>query len=269
MRASRAPAAPAAPWRVAVVATLLGGLLSLLLFAPTRWLGWALGAASGGRIELTQPQGTLWQGQANLLLTGGPGSRDMAALPDGVRWRLSPTWAAGPALRLNLQLPCCAPGGLQATLRPLAGGFELALSPQQSRWPTALLAGLGTPWNTLQLQGHLRLDSPGLKARWVQGRLQLDGRLQVDALDISSRLSTLAPLGSYRLTLTAPAGQDPQLDLATLAGALQLSGTGQWVGGRLRFNGEAQASEAHEAALSNLLNIVGRRSGRRSLIALG
>lgn len=261
--------AASAPWRVAMVATLLGGLLSLLLFAPARWLGWALGSASGGRIELTQPRGTLWQGQGQLVLTGGPGSRDSAALPDGVHWQLRPGWTGGPALHLHLQVPCCAPQGLQATLRPLVGGFDLTLSPQQSRWPTALLAGLGTPWNTLQLQGHLRLDSPGLQARWVQGRLQLDGQLQVDALDLSSRLSTLAPLGSYRLTLAAPGGQDPQLELATLAGALQLSGSGQWVGGRLRFQGEAQASEDHEAALSNLLNIVGRRSGRRSLIAIG
>ena len=265
----RARRAPAAPWRVAMVATLLGGLLSLVLFAPARALSWALGTATGGRLELNQPQGTLWQGQAHLLLTGGPGSRDRAALPDGVRWQLRPAWAGGPVLRLNLQLPCCAPGGLQATLRPLVGGVDLALSPQQSRWPTALLAGLGTPWNTLQLGGSVRLTSPGLTLESVQGRWRVQGRADVELVNLSSRLSTLDSLGSYRLTLAAPAGQDPQLELATLAGALQLSGTGQWVGGRLRFSGEAQASEAHEAALSNLLNIVGRRSGHRSLIAIG
>jgi general secretion pathway protein N len=263
------PTAPRAPWRVAVAAALLGLLLSLLLFAPARWLGMALQAASGGRVELINTRGSLWQGQADLLLTGGPGSRDQAALPQGVRWQLRPRWSEGPALQLALRAPCCTPGDLITTLRPLAGGFELALAPQQSRWPTALLAGLGTPWNTLQLDGQLLLDSPGLRVRWVQGRLQLDGALRLDAHDLGSRLSTLAPLGSYRLTLDAPAGTEPQLNLATLEGALQLRGQGQWVGGRLRFSGEAQAGEDNEAALSNLLNLVGKRSGRRSLIALG
>jgi general secretion pathway protein N len=41
------------------------------------------------------------------------------------------------------------------------------------------------------------------------------------------------------------------------------------VGQRLRFTGEASAAPEREAQLSNLLNIIGRRSGARSLISLG
>jgi general secretion pathway protein N len=41
------------------------------------------------------------------------------------------------------------------------------------------------------------------------------------------------------------------------------------VGQRLRFAGEARASAGHEEALSNLLNIIGRREGSRSLLSLG
>lgn len=269
MSARRPTAAESAPWRAAAVAAVLGLVLATLLFAPARWAGMALAAATGGRVELINPRGSLWAGQADLLLTGGPGSRDLAALPQGLRWRLTPTWSAGPALRLALHLPCCAPQGISSRLRPLAGGLEWVLEPGQSRWPTAVLAGLGTPWNTLLLDGELRLSSPGLQVRWVQGRTQVEGSLQIDALDLGSRLSTLAPLGSYRLMLAAPVDEDTRLTLNTLEGALLLRGEGQWVGGRLRFKGEAQASEDHEAALSNLLNIVGKRSGRRSLIALG
>ncbi len=258
-----------APWRTATLAALFGLLLALVVFAPARWLGMALESASGGRVLLVNPRGTLWTGEADVLLTGGPGSRDQAALPQGVRWQLQPDWSQGPAVRLVLQAPCCAPEGLSSLLRPVAGGVEWTLASGQSRWPTAVLAGLGTPWNTLQLDGELRLDSPGLQIRSVQGRTQLDGSLQVDALGVSSRLSTLEPLGSYRLTLAAPQGADLLLTLDTLSGPLNLRGEGRWVGRRLRFQGEAQASEDHEAALSNLLNIVGKRSGRRSLIVLG
>ena len=59
------------------------------------------------------------------------------------------------------------------------------------------------------------------------------------------------------------------LALSTLEGSLQLSGNGKWVGSRLRFEGEARAAPEHEAALANLLNIIGRRSGARSIITLG
>ena len=48
-----------------------------------------------------------------------------------------------------------------------------------------------------------------------------------------------------------------------------LSGNGQWVGKRLRFTGEASAAPGREAALANLLNIIGRRSGARSIITVG
>ena len=74
-------------------------------------------------------------------------------------------------------------------------------------------------------------------------------------------------MGSYRITIMG--GGSPTLQLQTLEGALQLSGSGQWVGSRLRFSGVATAVPDREAALSNLLNIIGRRSGARSIITLG
>jgi len=77
----------------------------------------------------------------------------------------------------------------------------------------------------------------------------------------------LRPMGSYRLELTG--GEVPALALSTLQGPLQLTGSGQWVSQRLRFAGEASAAPDREAALANLLNIIGRRSGARSLITVG
>jgi general secretion pathway protein N len=37
----------------------------------------------------------------------------------------------------------------------------------------------------------------------------------------------------------------------------------------MRFRGEARASAGAEQALANLLNIIGRRDGARSLISVG
>jgi general secretion pathway protein N len=147
------------------------------------------------------------------------------------------------------------------------GGARVALADGQSQWPAAVLTGLGTPWNTLQPQGQLLLQTTGLQAEWTAGRLAVAGSAQLDALAMSSRLSTLKPMGSYRITLQG--GEAVALQLQTLQGDLQLSGSGQWVGQRLRFAGEASATPEREGALSNLLNIIGRRNGARSLITLG
>ena len=49
----------------------------------------------------------------------------------------------------------------------------------------------------------------------------------------------------------------------------EATGTGQWVGGRLRFEGVASAAPDRLEALSNLLNIIGRRDGARSVIKVG
>jgi general secretion pathway protein N len=92
----------------------------------------------------------------------------------------------------------------------------------------------------------------------------------VEAQDLVSRLSTLRPLGSYRMDVRAEAdGNTTTLALKTLSGRLQLQGQGQWVGGRLRFQGVAEAAPDSEAALNNLLNIIGRRQGPRSLLNIG
>jgi general secretion pathway protein N len=147
------------------------------------------------------------------------------------------------------------------------GGARVELADRQSQWPAGLLVGLGTPWNTLQLDGDLQVQTQGLSVEWVAGRLAIAGRAELTAQRLSSRLSTLRPMGSYRITVMG--GQVPTLQMETLEGSLQLSGSGQWVGSRLRFSGVASAAPDRESALSNLLNIIGRRNGARSEITIG
>ena len=60
-----------------------------------------------------------------------------------------------------------------------------------------------------------------------------------------------------------------EFKLITLEGGLQLSGSGRWVGSKLSFEGIASAAPGYEAELANLLNIIGRRNGSRSIITLG
>jgi general secretion pathway protein N len=101
----------------------------------------------------------------------------------------------------------------------------------------------------------------------ARDRWNIEGSVQLDALDMGSPLSTVRPLGSYRAIVRG--GAQPEMDISTLSGALQLSGHGRWTDGALRFEGDARAQEPHAAELSNLLNIMGRRDGARSRITLG
>lgn len=259
------PALDTAPWRWAAAGALGGLVLALGLFAPARWLAALVLQASGGHAVLAAPRGSFWQGSAQLVLSGGEGSLHAVALPGQVSWRIRPAWIG---LNLQLHADCCMQQAWRLQARPAGwGGLQLALSDSQSQWPAALLSGLGTPWNTVQAQGQLAASTQDLNARWTQGRLALAGRLQLDALQISSRLSTLRPMGSYRLLLHG--GSPPTLELSTLDGSLQLTGQGQWVGQRLRFNGAASASPESVDALSNLLNIIGRRNGATAVITVG
>ena len=263
-RAHPATLQPRAPWHWALAGALPGLLCAIVLFAPARWLTGAVQRATEGRVLLSDARGTVWNGSAQLLLTGGAGSTDAVALPTRLDWRLRPRWNG---VFAELTSACCTPQPVAVRTQWRWGGTHVTFANAQTRWPAGLLAGLGTPWNTLQFDGDLVLATHELSVEWVQGRLAIAGRAELTAQRLSSRLSTLRPMGSYRVTVLG--GSAPTLQLDTLEGSLQLSGTGQWVGSRLHFSGVASAAPERENALSNLLNIIGRRSGPRSIITIG
>lgn len=252
------------PWPWAAGGLAIGLVAAILLFLPASWLAARIEAASEGHVVLADAQGSVWNGSASLLLTGGSGSSDSLALPTPIEWRIRPRWSA---LHVELATACCTSEPLALDVRPGWQRVHVDVADGRSQWPAALLAGLGTPWNTLQLDGDLRVSTQGLSVEWSEGRLALAGRAELVAQQMASRLSTLRPMGSYRITVTG--GRAAGLQLETLEGALQLSGTGQWVGSRLHFSGAATAAPGREEALANLLNIIGRRSGARSIISIG
>ncbi len=254
----------------------IGALVGFIGWAPASWLAAWVHQASAGHLLLADAEGTVWDGDAVLLLTGGAGSTDASALPGRLSWSLRPL---GWGLALHARQACCLDGELALRLWPRWSGFGVQLiapaaggAPARiGQWPASWLAGLGTPWNTLQLGGVLRLASPGLQLRRLGSHTLVDGMLQLDADDLSSRVSPLQVLGSYRLRLDAAAagGETAQIVLETLSGALLLSGRGQWTASGLHFRGEARAAPGQEAMLSNLLNLIGRRQGALSLISIG
>jgi general secretion pathway protein N len=255
---------------------LLGALPSLLVNLPAAWLAASVQQASAGRVLLADATGTLWAGSALLALTGGASQATAAVLPGRLSWRLG--WHAGrPAAWLRQS--CCTETPLVLSWQPGWSRQRLTLQPETpasgsvqawGQWPLGLLGGLGTPWNTLRLTGQLQLMAPEpLKLTLEQGRVGLEGQLELGLHQVASRLSPLPALGSYRLQLSAqPSAGPAQVLLQTLKGPLQLQGTGQWSQQGLQLRGQASAEPGSEASLNNLLNIIGVRDGAVSNILI-
>lgn len=259
--------------RWALAGIMVGGLAALTACAPAAWLAAAVNGATDQRLVLADARGTVWDGSAVMVLTGGAGSRDASALPGRLHWTLA---LDGAALELRARQACCLQGELRLRVLPGLSGLRVELPAVAGppallgQWPAAWLVGLGTPWNTLQPSGTLALSSGGFAVRTVRGRWILTGRAELELRSMASSLSTLEVLGNYRLSLEGDErGDAARVQLSTTAGALQLTGSGQWVASKLRFTGQASAAPGAELALGNLLNIIGRRQGALSLISIG
>lgn len=260
-----------ASMRWAITGGIIGGLVGLVFFAPASWLAAGVSAASNGRIQLAQAQGTVWNGSALAVLTAGAGSRDARVLPDRLQWTMHPK---GLGLQLNLQQRCCLNQTVGVLIRPGLGQVRVDVQSKGGwlgQWPAAVLNGLGAPWNTMDLGGSIRVSARNLALEWVQGRVRIHGSAEVKLMNVSSRVTTLEQLGSYTLSIDGDPDKPgtTRLSLGTDTGALQLTGQGTVGPQGVYFRGEATAAEGQQTVLNNLLNIIGRRDGARSVISIG
>jgi general secretion pathway protein N len=248
-------------------AALCAALIVLLTQAPASFLATAVHAWSQGHVELGEASGTVWQGQATVILA--PGKREGAMhtrLPGQTAWRIAP-W------RLLL-------GSLDLTLSN-AAMFDAPLSLRVDRarnatvdaghlhLPAEVLVGLGAPWNTIQPGGELALEWDTLHV----ASTTLRGELRGEWSGASSRLSPIVPFGHYRIVAD---GIFPgaQVRLETLTGPMEMVGSGTIEdGNHLRFQGMAQVlpgtDESVATQLSGLISLLGPRSGDGATIKIG
>jgi general secretion pathway protein N len=124
--------------------------------------------------------------------------------------------------------------------------------------------------NTLVPSGTMKLSWSALELTALGNTVAVNGRTTLEMTDMSSKLSPIKPLGSYRLALDWH-GQQAQLELNSVKGPLLLSGKGSLNNGRLQFSGQAQAADGYEQSLGNLLNLLGQRrptNDGKNIIAL-
>lgn len=235
----------------------LAGILSVLIvtlaFLPITLLTPFIESQTQGRITLGDAQGTIWKGSAFIGSAPAANSPITPLLPGRFSWQLSPTILLG-----IVEIELANTSALSAPLHLTGNWRELLISPASITLPAERLASLGAPLNTLRPSGQMRLDWQPLRVSLADGMALLNGRMDLQLIDISSRLSPIKPLGAYNLNLVWQ-GQQAAVTLKTLQGPLLLDGSGMLNNGRLRFSGTAQAATGQELALANLLNLLGQR----------
>ncbi|NYH97251.1 type II secretion system protein N [Cupriavidus plantarum] len=226
-------------------------IVTLIAQLPAAWLADSVAARSGQRVLLADAAGTIWHGSATVALSAGAGSQTGTVLPGRLAWTV-PFW---PLLTGTLRV-------VVSHDHSLAAPVALAVTPRgwtaqagAMRLPASLLEGVGAPFNTLRPDGQMRLDWTAMRGRFADGALE--GHLTLRIEQVSSAVSRLRPLGSYRAEIdwTGAAGR---LDLKTMAGPLYLEGSGT-LGKTARFEGTAKADPEAAAQLAGLLSLLGRR----------
>lgn len=236
-------------WRVW---TLFVGafLVTLIVTAPATLLARMVEGNSGGQLVLANAMGTVWQGNATPAIrqrTGGLLALeklhwDIAILPlfagkisIEFRWdnveQLQPMVVTASFSRIELK---------NAVL-PLHAGFLGEILP--------LL-------QPVQLSGKMLIKSE----QFTFSRQGMSGSAVADWTHAGSVLSSVNPLGSYRINL-AGSGERLDVSLHTTSGVLLLEGVGSFTSGRgLTFQGTARASAASKGSIDELLSNFGPES---------
>jgi general secretion pathway protein N len=292
--------------KLAIVGAALGLVVGTVATLPASLLAGAVASATGDQFLLAEAEGTIWNGSAITVLTGGAGSHDASVLPSRLEWTLRPRWNG---LAVHLKQDCCLAHGMELSLRrtldawqvdvigpdergkpaaaaadkvtPGAAGADaaaLAAATPLGQWPMGWLEGRGFPWNTIHPGGVLTLSTHNLSFALKGGHWSTLGSAQVEIRQASSRLTTLDSLGTYRVLIQpdpstqARPGDGATRDLvwiSTIDGALLIDGRGLIGATGVRIRAEAHAAAGSEAALNNLLNLIGRRNGASSVISIG
>ena len=220
--------------------TALAVAVTILVFLPAAWLGPIVERQTGGRLTLGDAQGTLWHGSAFLGGAPGEGGSVTPLLPGRFSWRLSPLVLFG-----QVSMDLANERALAQPVRITGSWSQWQVSAGELLLPAEGLAGLGAPLNTLAPSGVIKLSWNLLDIARQGQAVAVQGRTVLSLTDMGSRMSPVKPLGSYELAMDWR-GQQADLSLRTVRGALLLSGSGTLQNGRLRFSGQAQAADGYE-----------------------
>jgi general secretion pathway protein N len=247
----------------AMLAAAVGAAALLALVqAPAWWMAARLAKASGGQLQLLEPEGSLWQGSGRLVL--GDRRDNQHVLPGRWSWAIRPLALLHGELQVGLR-------NAQALDPPLELRADLSgvarTDGGRLRLPASVLEALGAPWNTIRPGGTLELS-------WDAGngdRQGWRGGLHLEWFGACSGLNPVCPFGHYRLDADG-IYNGAALRLVTVDGPMEMEGDGTIRAG-LDFHGTARVRPGTDAALasqlSGLVALLGRHEGDGVVLNLG
>ena len=252
----------------AVLTALVSLMLAvgvILTTAPASWLDSLAARLTGGRLRLAEATGTVWQGSGRLVWadTGesAQARRSLAgvALPGRVHWQIAPAPLFLGLIEATLKLDgMTQPVALQGSWR------ELRLGNGRLDLPRIELGALGSPWNTVRPAGAVMLSWSNV----MLGPQRFEGSVAIELRNLASALSTVRPLGNYRIEIQGQGGQ-ATIGMQTLDGALTITGQGSASTRGFSFVARAQPADADDTRLRGLLGLVGVRDGEQTIIRVG
>jgi len=235
-------------------------LIFVCIYAPAQLLGSLLGQLTHGRLGMAAAQGSLWQGNANLLLndidSGVDSNSDTqtnnASLNLGkIAWNTQPLQLLAGRFSVNLTWNDGAPFWLTLDTS------RLHIEHATFALPADIVSALAPTLKAAQLGGQLsvRCDNFSLT------RTEIIGQLDIDWNQASSPLSMVSPLGNYHTKLNG-SGSALDINLETQGDSpLIMQGSGRWtVSEGLHFNGTAEANAANKTQLQELLRVIGNET---------
>ncbi|HLX22706.1 MAG TPA: type II secretion system protein N [Usitatibacter sp.] len=229
----------------------------LVAKVPASVVAARIGDASGGAVQMSDPRGTLWNGEARatVLAPGG-----VLAL-DHVEWRFAPSALAGGHIAFDV---AASGRGIEAKLMLGRGFARWIVQSADARIDAALATMLAPLLGASHPEGIVTFATPELR---LKDNGEARGTLTATWTDAAVSFSETKPLGKYKVDATAEDGP-LSFTVTTLTGPLRVSGRGTFAAPRqLTFSGEARGEGSDTRALDPLLDMLGprRADGARTL----
>jgi general secretion pathway protein N len=236
--------------RIGIIALPLIGVFLLAFNFPISWASTLVTSKTNCTVNLESPQGSIWSGNTSISLGNSVNGAcaENSFVTDRIFWSSS----------CNLFKISCEIKISSAMLsKPgyiLISSAGSSINSNELTLPAKILQDLGAPWNTIKPEGQLTLAWGDL----TMSNKSLNGNMSLTISDASSQLSSVRPLGDYRVNINSL--NTRSFEVSTLKGALDISGKGSMTGHGIEFTGEAMAKPEYKDALTGLLSVIGKTS---------
>lgn len=189
-------------------------VLTLLAILPATWLSAGLERASGDRLSMRDPAGTVWRGNARLV---GRSSHGVWVDLGQLHWSTYASQLVVGRLAMQIGVGAKPDAHVEMTLGSVTvQGLDVEL-------PGNLLASVAPAADTVQPEGRIRIRSD----RFRMDSTSLFGTAEVEWRDLHVRRPVPLDLGSHAAELRG-SGKSIDIDLRSISGPLKVSGTGSW-----------------------------------------